>query len=243
MKSVKMLLRLCLFLLLTAPVYAQQLQLEVKELAPQVWVHTSFGVFGGKTFPSNGLIVATTDGVLLIDTAWGEEQTEQLLSWVQENLQQPVKMCLITHAHDDRMGGIAVLQKQQIPVLSSALTAELAPGKNLGKPDPTLAVGKKQKIGGQQFEVFFPGAGHSPDNLVVYLPRQQILFGGCLVKDVTATNLGNLADADLESWPKAIQELQQRFPKTKTVVPGHGHWSDTKALDRTLQLLQQHANK
>ncbi|TXK33744.1 subclass B1 metallo-beta-lactamase [Pontibacter qinzhouensis] len=243
MKSLKKLLRIFLFFALAVPAYAQELKLEVKELAPQVWVHTSFGVFGGQTFPSNGLIVATVDGVLLIDTAWGEEQTEQLLNWVQENLQQPVKMCLVTHAHDDRMGGIAVLQQQQIPVLSSALTAELAPGKNLGMPDPRLAVGKKQKMGGQQFEAYFPGAGHSPDNLVVYLPKQQILFGGCLVKDVTATNLGNLADADLQSWPQAIRQLQQRYPKTKTVVPGHGPCSNTSALDHTLELLQQHTKK
>lgn len=215
-------------------------QLEVKKLVKNVWVHTSYNTFKGTTYPSNGLIISTSDGVVLIDKAWGDEQTKQLLAWVKDNLKQPVKMCIVTHAHDDRMGGISVLQKQNIAVFSSAQTAQLAAAQNLGKPDSSLQLNQPFSVGEQKLVAFYPGAGHTVDNLVIYLPQQKVLFGGCLVKDAKAIDLGNTADADLSNWPKAIQQVQQEFPKAKLVVPGHGQWSDQIALTHTLHLLQQH---
>lgn len=227
----------------TAYTFAQAQQLEVRQLAKKVWVHTSYNTFKGTTYPSNGLIIATSEGVVLIDKAWGDEQTEQLLAWVKDNLKQPVKMCIVTHAHDDRMGGIPVLQKQNIAVYSSAQTARLAAAQGLGKPDSTLQLDKEFRVGAQKLVAFYPGAGHTADNLVVYLPQQKVLFGGCLVKDAKATNLGNTADADLNNWPNAIQQVQQKFPMAKLVVPGHGQWSDQVALTHTLYLLQQQAKE
>ncbi|MFD2999815.1 subclass B1 metallo-beta-lactamase [Pontibacter toksunensis] len=229
--------------LATAYTFAQAQQLEVKQLAKKVWVHTSYNMYGGTTVPSNGLLVSTSDGVVLIDMAWGDEQTEQLLTWVKENLKQPVKICIVTHAHHDRMSSIPVLHKHNVTVYSSAKTARLAAAQELSSPDTTLALNQEISVGEQKLVVFYPRAGHTADNVVVYLPQQKVLFGGCLVKDAKAINLGNTADADLSNWPNAIQQVQQKFPKAKRVVPGHGQWSDQIALTHTLHLLQQHAKK
>jgi hypothetical protein len=47
--------------------------LEISTLLPGVWIHTSWYTFeSGSRFASNGLIVQEADGVVLIDTAWGE---------------------------------------------------------------------------------------------------------------------------------------------------------------------------
>jgi glyoxylase-like metal-dependent hydrolase (beta-lactamase superfamily II) len=89
---------------------------------------------------------------------------------------------------------------------------------------------------------FFPGAGHSDDNLVVWVPSARVLFGGCLVKSSTATDLGNIADADLSSWPQAIARVREKFPDAEVVVPGHGpiaRRGGGDALGRTLELLRQ----
>lgn len=235
----KKLFSFLLLLLCGGHIFAQEPRLEVEQLAPRVWGHTSFRMLGTTKFPSNGLIVSTTEGVLLIDTAWGEAQTEQLLQWVKQHLQQPVKQCLVTHAHDDRMGGIKVLQQAGVQVLSSAKTAELAAELALGNLLPVLPPDTTIVLGQQQLQVYYPGAGHAPDNLVVYLPEQQLLFGGCLVKHATAKSLGNTADADLRHWPYAIRNVQQKFPKAKLVVPGHGSGSSPQALAHTLHLLEQ----
>lgn len=218
---------------------AQEQPLQVTKIAPKVYIHTSFKQFGDVIFPSHGLVVSTKEGAVLIDTGWGNEPTEQLLAWVKTNLNQPVKICVPTHWHDDKMGGIEAVQQQGIPVATSELTARLAAENGKGTPDITFAADTSFTMGGQQFEVYFPGAGHTADNVVVYLPQQKILFGGCFVKDAQSKNLGNIADADLESWPVAIRNVQQRYPKAKLVVPSHGPWGDRSLLSHTLKLLQE----
>ncbi|MDX5436790.1 MAG: MBL fold metallo-hydrolase, partial [Pontibacter sp.] len=101
---------LCLLFLLSAyTLLAQEQQLKVTKIAPKVYVHTSYKQLGAVVYPSHGLIVSTKDGVVLIDTGWGNAPTEQLLEWIANNLKQPVKVCIPTHFHDDKMGGISVL--------------------------------------------------------------------------------------------------------------------------------------
>ena len=233
-------LTLCLLLLLPAyTLLAQEQQLKVTRIAPDVYVHTTYKKVGEVVFPSHGMVVSTRNGVVLIDTGWGDEPTEQLLAWVKTNLKQPVKVCFPTHWHEDKMGGIKAVQAQGVPVVASKLTARLATEHNKGTPDITFATDTVFTVGKQQFEVYYPGAGHTLDNVVVYLPQQNILFGGCLVKDVQTNNLGNVADADLDNWPAAIRNVQHRYPKAKIVIPSHGPWGDKKALSHTLELLQK----
>jgi metallo-beta-lactamase class B len=234
----KLLLYLLLFLLPLQTLQAQEQQLQVTKIAPAVYVHTSYKTLGNVQFPSHGLVIATTDGVVLIDTGWGNEPTEQLLNWIKTNLKQPVKMCIVTHAHEDRTGGVKALQQKNIIVFGSEQTAQLVAAHDSVSIDPTLPVDKELTVGDQKLVVYFPGAAHTPDNLVVYLPKQQILFGGCMVKDAQAQNLGNTADADIRNWPMAIRNVQQRFPKAKVVIPRHGHWGDRSLLSHTLKLLQ-----
>ncbi|WP_299818484.1 subclass B1 metallo-beta-lactamase [uncultured Pontibacter sp.] len=231
---------LCLLFLLPAyTLLAQEQQLKVTKIASDVYIHTSYKLYNGQNVPSHGMVVSTKDGAVLVDTGWGSEPTEQLMAWVKENLKQPVKLCVPTHFHDDKMGGIGVLQAQGIPVASSKLTSVLAAEYKLGSPDIIFATDTMFTIGKQQFEVYYPGGGHTTDNVVVYLPQQSILFGGCLVKDIQATNLGNTADADLKSWPNAIRNVQRRFPKAKVVIPSHGPWGNQALLGHTLELLQK----
>ena len=87
-----------------------------------------------------------------------------------------------------------------------------------------------------QIEVFYPGPGHSVDNVVVYIPQQQLLFGGCFVKE---QSLGNLEDADIDRWPESAQHLLDRYQDARIVIPGHGPYSDTRLLQSTLELSKQ----
>lgn len=243
MKHTLLFLFCLLFILPSHTLMAQAQQLEITQIAPNVYVHTSYKMFGEVRFPSHGMLVSTNEGVVMIDTGWGSEPTQQLLHWVAEHLKQPVKACVVTHFHDDRLGGADVLRKARVPVIGSKLTINLASKNGLPVPSMAFKTDTTFTIGKQRFEVYFPGAGHTLDNLVVYLPHQRILFGGCLVKDVQAKSLGNIADANLTGWPDAIRRVQQRFLKAKTIVPSHGPWGDKTALDHTLQLLEQATKK
>lgn len=85
-------------------------------------------------------------------------------------------------------------------------------------------------------EVFYPGSGHTEDNIVVWLPKSNILFGGCFVKSIHSKNLGNIEDASIKIWPASIQKVINKYPDIKVVVPGHGKVGDTSLLKNTAKL-------
>jgi glyoxylase-like metal-dependent hydrolase (beta-lactamase superfamily II) len=84
--------------------------------------------------------------------------------------------------------------------------------------------------------VFYPGRGHSADNLVVWLGSGKILFGTCAVRSPTFSGKGNTADASLDEWPESIRSVRARYPEARVVVPGHGPVGSTDLLDHTIAL-------
>ncbi|GAB4017401.1 subclass B1 metallo-beta-lactamase [Spirosoma koreense] len=216
----------------------------IARLNDQVYVHTTYGIFGNSPFPSNGLIIRTKDGVVLIDTGWDTnsdtDNTRQLLQWIADTLRQPVRLCIITHAHDDKVGGISELRKAGVRVVSTPLTAQKSVKLGFESPEGILPNDTTFTIGREPIRCYFPGEGHTTDNIVVWLPKQRILYGGCLVKSVAAFGMGNLADANLNAWSGSIQNLRKLFGNARIVVPGHQDWGDTNALEHTQQLLKKH---
>ena len=212
--------------------------LQVVVLAPGVWQHVSWQrLADGTRFPSNGLLVRDGDGLLLIDTAWGEQLTRDLLDWVDATLRLPVRRAVATHFHDDRLGGAPALLARQVRMVAHPLTRELAAAGDLPLPDTlgTLrAVGGAARVG--PVERFHPGPAHTRDNLVVWLPQQRILFGGCAVRATAATTRGNVADADTVSWPAAIARAEARYPDARLVIPGHGDAGGRELLSHTRSL-------
>ncbi|MDA1475069.1 subclass B1 metallo-beta-lactamase [Bacillus changyiensis] len=211
------------------------------KLNDNVWAHTSYNEWNGKTYDHNGLVVSTSQGVVLIDTAWGNDQkTEELLKMIKKHLQKKVVLALITHAHDDSISGIRALLKQGIDVRSTKLTAKLAKEYGYPSPKPTLDVKPIIKVEDIVIEAFYPGEGHSKDNITVWLPKSKLLFGGCLIKSLDANDLGNLSDANVEQWDDSVKKVIEKYPHVKTVVPGHGNWGDKSLLFHTIDLIKQH---
>ncbi len=179
-------------------------------------VHRSTNAEG---VPSNGLIAMTDSGLLLVDTAWTEAQTDAILKWGDERLKRPWIGAVITHEHNDRDGGLGALQRRKIPVAALDLTvAKLARRGVQGVTTLfTAAAGEFKDPRG--FEAFYPGPGHTTDNIVLSFPT--VLYGGCLIKSMEAKDLGFTADANLASWPEAVRRVSLKYPK-RTIVPGHG---------------------
>ncbi|WP_418789174.1 subclass B1 metallo-beta-lactamase [Paenibacillus agilis] len=218
--------------------------IQLTKLNDNVWAHTSYNVWNGTTYDHNGLIVSTSKGAVLIDTAWGNDQkTEELLQMIEKHVKQKVVLAIVTHAHDDSISGIRALLNQGIDVRSTRLTAELAVKYGYPSPNPTLDEAPVLKIGGTVIETFYPGEGHSQDNITVWLPKYKLLFGGCFVKSLEAKDLGNLLDANVEQWDDSINKVLKKYPFIKTVVAGHGNWGDKSLLFHTLDLIRQHTQK
>ena len=214
-------------------------RLAITEVRPGVWVHTSYMDLGnGVIFPGNGLLVRDGDGLVLVDTAWGAEATAELVDWATTELGMPVERAVITHFHDDSMGGMPVLAERGIPAFTGPVTLELGADQGVPLPEPLNSLEQGHAVSFGNVEVFSPGPGHSHDNLVVWVPEAKVLFGSCAMRSPTYPGLGNTADADLAHWPQAIRNARDRYPEVEVVVPGHGPPGGPELLDHTIGLFE-----
>lgn len=191
------------------------------QLTPNVWIHTTTHVLEGVGYyPANGAIVIDGTESLLIDTGWNDADATAILAEWGRLRKPPISRALVTHFHADRLGGIGALTKRGIPAFGNPLTIGLAIDAGHPAPRPLHEVEKHvQRLG--TVEVFYPGAGHTIDNVVAWVPSDEVLFAGCLVKSITAPDLGNVADADLGAYPTTIYRLAHTY-RPRHVIPGHG---------------------
>ena len=225
------------------PVLAQNVKpLEIEALAPGVYLHTSFKrVEGCGLVDSNGLIVVENRQAYIIDTPWSEDDTESLLSWLADQGYE-VMASVSTHSHEDRTAGIKLLNSKLIPTYASELTKALLVREGRPAPSHTFE-GDDYTLGKGFIELYYPGAGHTEDNIVAWLPKSKILFGGCIVRSHEWEGLGYVGDASISSWANSIKNIKSKKYDIKTIVPGHGSVGMPDILDHTIELAQSASNK
>lgn len=212
--------------------------LQVRELSPTVLLHTTWKLLPelGR-FPSNGLVVLGAREALLVDTAWTEEATVALLDHVERARRRRVTHLVVTHSHDDRVAGVAEARRRGVEVHALGLTAGRMAAAGYPPPDVTFERDAVLELDGVRAEVFFPGAAHAPDNVVVYLPASRTLAGSCMIRAADAASLGYLGEASLTTWGDAVRAVRARFPDVARVVPGHGEPGGAALLGHTLALV------
>jgi len=207
-------------------------ELKVEKIQQGVYLHTSYELFKGwGIVGSNGLVAVDGKDAYIIDTPATEKDTKELVSWIKQQ-DLTLKAAIATHFHTDSSAGIAYLNSLKVPTFASEFTNELL--MQAGRELATQAFKENRFwLVDNKIEAYYPGGGHSPDNLVVWLADHQILFGGCFVK---AKSLGNLSDAVLPAWSTSAQKLITEYGNAKLVVPGHGRVGGTDLLTTTKQL-------
>jgi metallo-beta-lactamase class B len=147
-------------------------------------------------------------------------------------------MCIATHSHEDRTGGLEFMSAKGIKTYTTKQTDEISRirkgkrAKFLIQQDTVFTVGQ------YSFQTYYAGPGHSPDNIVIWFERDKILYGGCLVKSTEASDLGNLTDANPSKWKHTIKKVKRKFGTATYIIPGHQSWSDNQSLNHTLTLLK-----
>lgn len=207
----------------------------IRRVAPGVWMHTTIGDAGGVRYPGNGLLIETDSGSIVVDPGWNDRHGEVLLRWARET-GRPIRTAIATHAHYDRTGAVGAMRRAGVRMLAHPLTVELAAAD--GRPGVEPLAGLTERV--VRFgdvEVYYPGPGHAPDNIVVY--ARGVLFGGCLVKADDETSVGNVSDADIAVWPATVARVRAAFPRARLVIPGHGRMSGREALTHTESLIAE----
>ena len=218
---------------------AAQNDLEYKALAPNVYRYTAWSeIEGWGRIGSNGLIVVDGNEAFLVDTPTDEAQTERLAAWVADSLGARIVGFVPGHWHSDCVGGMEWLGAHGTKTYAYRGTDQLLAERGRARPQYTFGPTKRFKVGRTAIECRFLGPGHATDNVVVWLPAEQILFGGCMVKELAATGAGNTEDAaPLEEWRRTVERVQKRYPDARIVVPGHGTEGGAELLEHTKQIL------
>jgi len=214
--------------------------LQIQQLSEQVFVHISWvqsETYG--RFSSNGMIYLIDDEVWLFDTPMNDSTTELLLQWITETKRWEIMGFVPNHWHDDCTAGMDILEKREIEMLVLHQTNELLIEHDLPIATTTFKQSVIIPFVTNSIVCDYPGAGHAADNIVVWLPDEKVLFGGCMVKSADSRSLGNLSHANLEQWPSTLQAVLDKYPTATNVIPGHGPVGDLGLLQHTLQLLKQ----
>ncbi|MBN3521934.1 subclass B1 metallo-beta-lactamase [Algoriphagus lutimaris] len=213
--------------------------LQIEQIAPHTFVHTSYlntDDFGKVS--CNGMMVINQNEALVFDTPANGEASDELINWLENEQKVKVKAVVATHFHWDCLGGLNEFHNKGIPSYASEKNIELA--KKAAYPIPENGFKNKLKlqVGNQKVTNQYLGEGHTKDNFVAYVPSDQVIFGGCMIKTLGAGN-GNLEDANVPSWPETVKKVKSTFPKTQIVIPGHGKIGGVELLDYTIELFSK----
>ena len=209
------------------------------ELGRGAWAWTAEGD------PNTGIIIGD-DGVMVVDTQATPEMAKDVLSYIRQITDKPVKYVVLSHYHAVRVLGAAAYEPETI--IASRATHDLIVER--GQQDwesetgrfprlfrgadsipgltwPTLVFDGRLTVdlGNRPVEIWSPGRGHTAGDTVVWLPDEKILYAGDLVEYGATPYTG---DAHLRDWPATLQSLRNLNPEK--LVPGRGDALQTPEL-------------
>ncbi len=228
-------------LLLAAGVRAEAPAMVAQQVAPSAWYVEGVSALGSpanQNFISNAAFVVTPAGVVVIDALGSPALAERLLAEIRKVTPRPVTHVIVTHYHADHIYGLQTFKAKGARIIAhgaakaymnsetarlrlEASRVELAPwvdeDTRLVEADEWLDGDRTLKIGGVDFQIRIVGPSHTPEDLVVYLPSEKVLFAGDLV---FRSRIPYVGQADSRHWILALEKLLA-FDAT-VIVPGHG---------------------
>lgn len=212
--------------------------LHITHLTDNFHIYTTYNLYKGEKVPANGMYLVTPAGVVLFDTPWDTTQFQPLLDSIRSKHGKKVTHCIATHFHDDRSGGLEFYQKQGIKTYTTEHTDALSKKYGHKRAEFLLKKDTVFNIGSYTFETYYPGEGHTPDNIVIWFGKQKILYGACLIKSTEDEDLGYLGDANKKEYAATIKNVQKKCRQPRYVIVGHGDWTNVKALEHTLRMAE-----
>ena len=170
-------------------------------------------------FTTVSLFVVGTDGVLIADGQGSPAATQTMLNHIAKITTRPVKWYIVGSDHGDHTAGNSVLPKDITYIVSKASAAAMK------SAAPPMTSGRQTvNVGGIEVQAIFAGRAHTGGDLLVYLPKQKILF-------MSEVYLNRVFPAMRSAYPsewvavidKALAMDVDRY------VPGHGFIEAPKA--------------
>jgi len=206
-------------------------ELAIHEIAPGVHVITGRG--------GNTMVAVGEGGSLLVDckvAGAGEALRE-----VAEGAGVPVAAVVNTHHHADHTGGNPAFTGD-LPVHAHEACADRVRAQVASRGDdpkpflPTALAGPMTTLEthGVRAELRHSGAGHTDNDLFVFLPEQNVLHTGDLVFHSMHPFIDRPAGATTEGWMESCDAMLSLCDAETVVVPGHGEVGDRAAIEKQI---------
>jgi glyoxylase-like metal-dependent hydrolase (beta-lactamase superfamily II) len=247
------LLALCLAVAGVSAIAAESPPMTARQVSPSSWYVEGVSALGSsanQNFISNAAFVITPAGVVVIDALGSPELAQRLVAHIAKITPKPITHVIVTHYHADHIYGLQtfkalgarlIAHRAALQYLNSdtarlrlaSSRQELAPwvdeNTRLVEADEWLDKPQVLTVGGVRFEINPVGPAHTPEDLVVYLPGEKVLFAGDLV---FRSRIPYVGQADSRHWITALDSLL-KFD-TRVIVPGHGALSSEARKDMQL---------
>ena len=201
-------------------------------------------------FMSNAGFVVTREGVVVFDALGTSVLGLQLIQAIANITSQPIRRVIVSHYHADHFYGLQSFQDAGVEIWAhrggkrylasdvaqqrlSQRRQELSPwvdgNTRLAPADRWLEGDTSFNLGEFHFDLIHSGPAHSPEDLMLSIRGQGILFVGDLL---FAGRIPFVGDADSKQWLVALDKMLALRPRI--VIPGHGQVSTDPDRDLTL---------
>ncbi len=172
-------------------------------------------------FTTVSLFVVGADGVLVADGQGSPAATQTMLDHIAKVTPKPVKWYIVGSDHGDHTAGNSVLPKGISYIVSKASKAQMG----AAMPSAAMAGDKEVvNVGGIEVQALFLGRAHTGGDLLVYLPKQKILF-------MSEVYLNRVFPAMRSAYPTEWAGVIDKTLKMDVdrFIPGHGFIEEAKA--------------
>lgn len=240
-KKMRLIISILTFALSLTSVCGQtaETKLKISHLTGDFYIYTTYSTYEGSQIPANGMYLLTNHGAVLFDTPWDTTHFQPLLDSIRSRHNKSVILCLATHWHSDRTEGLEYYKQQGIKTYTTLLTDEWCKKNDKKRAEFLLAKDTLFNIEPYSFETFYPGEGHTADNIIVWFSKEKILYGGCLIKGADAENLGYLGDANILQYETTLRRVQKKCPEPTFIIVSHSDWKNTNSLKHSIQLAKK----
>lgn len=214
-------------------------RLKITPLTGDFFIYTTYNTYEGSKIPAHGMYVVTNNGVALFDTPWDTTQFQPLLDSIFFRHGKKVILCIATHWHSDRTEGLAYYKQKGIKTYTTVLTDELSKQHNKKRAEFLISKDTVFNVAPYTFETFYPGPGHTEDNIVLWFRNEKILYSGCLIKGADAKDLGFLGDGNVAAYASTLINVQKKFPHPRFIIVSHHNWTNNKSLNHSIKLAKE----